>query len=228
MGEWKSLAANDGHELGIYVARPERTPVAGLVVIQEIFGVNDHIREVTDSYANEGYLAVAPALFDRIDKGIELGYDGDNVQRAMTLMNQLDIHKALLDVDAALGFVRQQTGKKAGVLGFCFGGLVAWLSASRLHPDAVVGFYPGRIGDYASENPKVPVQLHFGRLDTHIPADQVNKVHAAHHDVEINWYANAGHAFNCTPRPSYNPQAAALARSRTLTFLKQNLITSAA
>lgn len=228
MGEWKSLAANDGHELGIYVARPERTPVAGLVVIQEIFGVNDHIREVTDSYANEGYFAVAPALFDRIDKGIELGYDGDNVQRAMTLMNQLDIHKALLDVDAALGFVRQQTGKKAGVLGFCFGGLVAWLSASRLHPDAVVGFYPGRIGDYASEKPKVPVQLHFGRLDTHIPADQVNKVHAAHHDVEINWYANAGHAFNCAPRPSYNPQAAALARSRTLTFLKQNLIASAA
>jgi carboxymethylenebutenolidase len=227
MGEWKSIAADDGHDLSLYVARPEREPIASLVVIQEIFGVNGHIRSVADSYASEGFLAVAPALFDRVDKGIELGYDGDNAQKGMALMKQLDIAKAVLDVDAALTFVRKQTGKKAAILGFCFGGLVAWLSASRLRPDAVVGYYPGGIANYASEKPKVPVQLHFGRLDTHIPADQVNKVHGANSEVEINWYADAGHAFNCAPRPSYNPNASALARARTLAFLRQHLIKAA-
>jgi carboxymethylenebutenolidase len=119
--------------------------------------------------------------------------------------------------------VRAQTGKKSGVIGYCLGGLLAWLSATRLQPDAAVGYYAGRIGNFASEIPTAPVQLHFGKLDTHIPAEQVNKVHEAHPEVEIYWYENAGHGFNCDMRASYNPQASAIARTRALAFLNKNL-----
>lgn len=223
MSETVKLTAPDGHELDAYVARPAAQPIAGLVIIQEVFGVNRHIRSVADGYARDGFLAVAPALFDRVERGVELAYDGPDVQKAMAIRQKLDIAQAVQDVDAALQYVRQQTGKKSGVIGYCFGGLLAWLSATRLHPDVAVGYYAGGIGNYATENPRTPVQLHFGKLDTHIPAEQVNKVHAAHPEVEIHWYENAGHGFNCDMRSSYNPEAAALARSRTLAFLKQHL-----
>lgn len=223
MGKTSTLKATDGHELDAYVARPGGIPIAGLVVIQEVFGVNRHIRAITDSYAKDGFLAVAPALFDRVEKGVDLTYEGEDRKKAMDLLQKTDISKALLDVDAALAFVRSESGKKAGVLGFCFGGLLAWLSATRLGPAAAVGYYAGRIGNFAEETPRVPVQLHFGRLDTHIPADQVDKVHVAHPEVQIFWYEGAGHGFNCDLRDSYNPEAAALARGRTLAFLKEHL-----
>jgi carboxymethylenebutenolidase len=223
MSETVIVKAGDGHELDVYVARPEGEPIAGLVVVQEIFGVNRHIRSVADGYAKDGFLVAAPALFDRVEKGVELAYDGPDAQKGMALLQKMDISKALADVDAALGFVRRETGKKAGVIGYCFGGLLAWLSAARLHPDAAVGYYAGRIGDFAAETPKTPVQLHFGKLDTHIPAEQVEKVHAAHPQVEINWYDGAGHGFNCDMRGSYNAEASALARTRALAFLKEYL-----
>jgi len=223
MGEFVKARAADGHALDVYVARPAGTPVAGLVVIQEIFGVNGHIRSVADGYARDGFLAVAPALFDRIKPGIELKYEGDDAKLAMETLGKLDLAKAVSDVDAAIGFAREQTGKKVGVIGYCFGGLLAWLSATRLHPAVAVGYYAGRIGNFAQETPSAPVQLHFGKLDGHIPADQVEAVHKAHPEVEIHWYDGAGHAFNCDLRPSYNPQAAALARGRALAFLKQHL-----
>jgi carboxymethylenebutenolidase len=217
------LTAGDGHKLEAYVARPSGNPIAGLVVIQEIFGVNRHIRSIADSYAKDGFLAVAPALFDRVERGVELAYEGPDAHKAMAMLQKLDNAKALEDIDAALQYVRAQTGKKAGVIGYCLGGLLAWLSATRLQPDAAVGYYAGRIGSFASEIPIAPVQLHFGRLDTHIPAEQVNKVHDAHPEVEIHWYENAGHGFNCDMRASYNPEASALARSRALAFLKTHL-----
>jgi carboxymethylenebutenolidase len=141
----------------------------------------------------------------------------------VALLQKIDNEEALVDVNAALKYVRQQTGKKSGVIGYCLGGLLAWLSATRLRPDAAVGYYAGRIGNFASESPTAPVQLHFGKLDTHIPAEQVEKVHSAHPEVEINWYENAGHGFNCDMRASYNPEASALARSRALAFLKRHL-----
>lgn len=217
------LTASSGHQLDAYIARPTSEPIAGLVVIQEIFGVNQHIRSIADGYARDGFLAIAPALFDRIERNVELPYDGPEAKRGMELMRQLNIDNALADVNAVLQYVRQHTAKKSGVIGYCFGGLLAWLSAARLNPDAAVGYYAGGIGNYASETPHCPVQLHFGKLDTHIPAEQVNKVHAAHPEVEVNWYEKAGHGFNCDMRSSYNPEAAALARSRALTFLKRNL-----
>jgi len=222
MSEQVTLTAADGHRPGAYVARPDGVPVAGLVVVQEIFGVNAHIRSVADGYAKDGFLAVAPALFDRIERNVELGYDGPDMQTARSFIPKLSMDKALEDVAAALEYAAASSGKKAGVVGFCFGGTVAWLSATRLHPSAVVGYYGGRIGNYAAESPSCPVMLHFGSQDTHIPADEVESVHAAHPEVEIHWY-DAGHAFNCEPRPSYNPGAAREARARSLAFLKKHL-----
>jgi carboxymethylenebutenolidase len=223
MGETVTIQAVDGHELSAYVAKPTGEPVAGLVVIQEIFGVNRHIRSIADDYAKDGFFAVAPALFDRVERGVELMYEGEDAKKGVALMQKMDIVNSLADVDAALAFAAKETGKKAGVIGYCLGGLLAWLSATRLHPSAAVGYYAGRIGNYAAEMPKVPVQLHFGKLDTHIPAEQVEAVHAAHPEVEIYWYDGAGHGFNCDMRASYNPQAAALARGRALEFLNKHL-----
>ena len=223
MSEYITLQAADGHKLDLYVARPPAAPIAGLVVIQEIFGVNRHIRSVADGYARDGFLAVAPALFDRVEKGVELTYEGADAQKGRSLLQKLDHSLALADVDAALSYARLQTGKKVGAIGYCFGGLLAWLSAARLHPDVAVGYYAGGIGNFAAETPRIPVQLHFGKLDTHIPAEQVDKVQAAHPEVEIHWYEGAGHGFNCDMRASFNPEASALARGRALAFLQKNL-----
>ena len=223
MSETVKLAASDGHQFDAYVARPAGQPIAGLVVIQEIFGVNRHIRSIADSYARDGFLAVAPALFDRVERNVELSYDGAEAQKGMAILQKLNIDNSLGDIDSGLQYARKQTGRKSGVIGYCFGGLLAWLSAARLHADAAVGYYAGRIGNYAAETPHAPIQLHFGKLDTHIPAEQVEKVHAAHPEVEIYWYENAGHGFNCDMRASYNAEASALARARALAFLKEYL-----
>jgi carboxymethylenebutenolidase len=223
MGEFVSVRAADDHERNVYVAKPVGEPVAGLVVVQEIFGVNRHIRSVADEYARDGFLAVAPALFDRIERNVELAYEGQDAQKARELMQRLDMTQMLADVSAALELARKETGKKVGVIGYCLGGLLAWLSATRLQPAASVGYYAGGIGKYAAETPKAPVQLHFGKLDTHIPAEQVDLVHKAHPEVEIYWYEGAGHGFNCDMRSAYNPEAAALARGRALAFLKRQL-----
>ena len=217
------LTGTDGHQFDAYIARPTGEPIAGLVVIQEIFGVNQHIRSIADSYARDGFFAIAPALFDRVERGVELPYDGPEAKRGMQLMQKLNIDTALVDVNAALQYARQHTGKKSGVIGYCFGGLLAWLSATRLNADAAVGYYAGGIGNYSAEAPRAPVQLHFGKLDTHIPAEQVEKVHSVHPEVEIHWYQNAGHGFNCDMRSSYNPDAAAVARTRALAFLSKHL-----
>lgn len=139
MSETATVRAGDGHILSVYIARPKGEPIGGLIVLQEIFGVNRHIRSVADGYANDGFLSVAPALFDRIEKNVELTYEGEDAKRAAALLQQTDMLKALADVDATLAFTRKQSGKKIGVIGYCYGGLLAWLSSTRLHPDVVVG-----------------------------------------------------------------------------------------
>jgi len=223
MGEFVTVRSADDHALSVYVAKPAGEPVAGLVVIQEIFGVNEHIRSVADEYAGDGFFVVAPALFDRLKPGIQLKYEGDDLKLAMEYLGKTDIPKALTDIEAAIGFASKETNKKVGVIGYCFGGLMAWLSATRLHPAAAVGYYAGGIGKFAAEKPSAPVQLHFGKLDRHIPPEQIDAVHTANPEVEINWYEGAGHAFNCDMRGSYNPHAADLARGRALAFLKRHL-----
>ncbi|WP_263353028.1 dienelactone hydrolase family protein [Acidicapsa acidisoli] len=222
MSEYVMLKAADGFELNAYVARPEGEPIAGLVVVQEIFGINPHIRSVADGYAKDGFLAIAPALFDRIERGVELGYEGADRQRAMTFVPKLNPDKSLEDIAAAIEFLRAETGKKVGVIGYCFGGTMAWLSTTRLHPAVAVGYYGGHIGNYAAETPVAPVMLHFGKLDTHIPASVAEQVKAAHPEVEIFWY-DAGHGFNCDARDSYNAAAAQEARARSLSFLTKHL-----
>lgn len=221
MSERITLHAEDGQALGAYVAHPAGEPIAALVVVQEIFGVNAHIRSVADGYALDGFLAVAPALFDRIEPNVELGYEGADMQTARSFIPKLNIDKSLADVSAAVDFCGE-TGKKVGVIGYCYGGTLAWLAACRLPIAAAVGYYGGRIAQYAAEAPAVPVMLHFGRQDAHIPAEEVEKVQASHPEVEVFWY-DAGHGFNCDARSSYNAIAAQQARTRSLAFLNKYL-----
>ena len=206
-----------------YVARPEGKPIAGLVVVQEIFGVNAHMRSVADGYARDGFLAVAPALFDRYERGVELSYEGPDMQRAMSFVPKLNMDRAVEDVAAALVYARRESGKPTGVIGYCWGGTVAWLAATRLGADAAVGYYGGNIARFAEETPQAPVLLHFGEKDNHIPKDGVDHLQALHPEVEIHWY-HAGHGFNNDVRASYEPASAALARERSLAFLKQHLL----
>ena len=227
MGQWESLKAADGHELSAYVAKPEGDAIGSLVVIQEIFGVNKSIRSVADSYAKDGYLAIAPALFDRFEKGLELTYEGEDLKKAFDLYAKLNPDTQLLDVAAAYGHVKG-AGKGTGVLGFCYGGLLSWLSSTRakalnMKLSCAIGYYAGGIGKVAAEEPSCPVQLHFGAADEHIGKDQIDAVRAAHPQVEIFLYPGAGHAFANEARASYVPVASDLARQRSLEFLKAHI-----
>lgn len=222
MPETVKLKASDAHELDAYLSRPSGAPMAGLVVIQEAFGVNSHIRSVADGYARDGFLAIAPALFDRIERGVELGYTPEDMQRGIALAQQINDDTAK-DMDAALGWLREQKVRKSGVIGYCLGGTMAWLAATRLNIGAAIGYYGGHIARFAQETPRCPVMLHFGMLDKHIPKEDIDKVQALHPEVQVFWYQNADHGFNCNDRASYNPEAAKLARERSLAFLKHNL-----
>ena len=222
MSKHVNLKAEDGHEFDAYVAAPAGEPVAALVVIQEVFGVNAHIRSVADGYARDGFLAVAPALFDRVERDVELSYEGQDMQKAMALSKKLNTNDLLKDTAAAIEYLRGQTGKKTGVIGYCLGGSIAWLAACRLSVDAAVGYYGGKIPQYAEEQPKSPVLLHFGRKDQHISQEAVAKIQAAHPDVPVYFY-DAGHGFNCDARASYDAASSKLARERSLQFLNEHL-----
>ncbi len=229
MSQWVNVKAADGHELSAYVAKPEGDPIGSLVVVQEIFGVNSHIRSVADGYAKDGFLVIAPALFDRFEKGVELKYEGEDMQRAYGFYQQLKPETTLLDVAAAFDYVKGDLN--CGVIGYCYGGFAAWISATRgkengFRPACAVGYYAGGIGSVATEEPTCPVMLHFGGKDTHIGPEQIEAVksaHADHGDVTIYLYEDAEHGFNCDMRSSYNPEAAKLARERSLEFLKANI-----
>ncbi len=233
MSEFVKLQASDGHELSAYVARPEGDAIGALVVVQEIFGVNQHIRSVADGYAKDGFVAIAPALFDRIERGVELTYEGEDMKKAFEFYQKLDPAKALKDIAAAYKLVEAE-GKAVGVIGYCYGGFMSWLSATRgeteeMQPACTVGYYAGGIGSVAKEEPSCPVLLHFGAKDTHIGPEQIEAVREAHsgHDdgdeVTIYVYEDAEHGFNCDMRGSYNPEAAKLARERSLAFLKAHI-----
>jgi carboxymethylenebutenolidase len=227
MSEWIKLKADDGHELKGYVARPVGPIVGALVVIQEIFGVNAHIRGVADAYAKDGFLVIAPALFDRSERNVDLKYEGEDMKRAFSLYQKLNYETSLLDVDAAYNWARE-LGKGIGIIGYCYGGLMSWLTATRgeslkMQPSCCVCYYPGGIGQFASEEPSCPVMLHIGAQDSHIGSDQIDKVRSAHPEIEIFVYEGADHGFNCDARASYDAPSAALARERTLSFLKMHV-----
>ena len=221
MGETVKLTANEKHSFDAYVARPDDQPKAGLVIVQEIFGVNQHIRRMADGFAKDGYLAIAPALFDRVERGIELGYDKDDVAAGRAIRAKISWDQAMSDVSAALGFLAG--AGKAGVIGYCWGGSVAWLAACRLNPAAAVCYYGGNIHECRNEQPSCPVMFHFGEEDAGIPLDQVKEIGKAHPKQELFTYPGASHGFNCEMRGSYHPDSAAIARERTLAFLARTI-----
>jgi carboxymethylenebutenolidase len=221
MGKTIELTAKDGQRLAAYVAEPQGKPKAAVVVLQEIFGVNGHIRKVTDGYAAQGYYAVAPALFDRVRPGIELGYGPDDIAKGRDVRQQVPLDKTLLDVQAAI----DAAGKhgKVAVVGYCWGGSLAYLAATRLNGvTCASGYYGGMIAEHKDEMVKAPTILHFGETDQSIPMSDVEKVIKAHPDMSIFLY-KAGHGFNCDERGSFDAGSAKLALERTLKFFKEKL-----
>jgi len=224
MSELVELIAADNHELSGYVARPTGEVKGALVVVQEIFGVNAHIKSVTDSYAKEGYLSIAPFMFDRYERNVDLNYDADGMKQAFALAKQINMDFALADVQAAIDWLESETHSAIGVVGFCFGGTVAWLSACRLPVRAAVVYYGGDVPKFADEKPQCPVMLHYGQLDEYIPLSVVNTIEAKHPGIPLFTYEGAGHAFNRDADPKvYRSVAAHEARKRTLRFLQQHL-----
>lgn len=226
MPEWIELKAPDGHELLAYVARPQHEPKAALVVVQEIFGVNQSIRDTTDDWAAEGFLAIAPAMFDRAEKNVELAYDQAGFQRGISIRQNFppDLAPQVLDISAAVDYLRTQGIVNVGVVGYCFGGLMAWLSACRLPVQAAVGYYAGSVDKFVNEEPQCPMMLHFGGKDEHIPASVREAVITAHPEVPVFVYDDAGHAFNRKVDPThYVADAATLAKKRSLLFFQQHL-----
>ena len=222
MGEQVTITSGDGFELSAYQAAPGGAPKGAVVVIQEIFGVNPHIREVVDGYAADGYFAIAPAIFDRVEPGIELGYDEEGMGAGIALaFEKLDMASTLADLQAAINVAGEKG--KVGVVGYCFGGLLTWLSACELSGvTAASSYYGGGVAGEAGRSAKCPVIMHFGELDEHIPMSDVDNVKAAQPDVPVYVY-DADHGFNCDHRGSYNEAAATLAKQRTLDFFEANL-----
>jgi carboxymethylenebutenolidase len=214
MGTQVELTATDGHRLSAYLADPKAAPRGGIVVIQEIFGVTRHIRAVADQYAAAGFLAVAPALFDRVERNVDVPYT--DMAKGFGYMQALNNDQVMLDVQA--GIARVRAAGKVAVVGFCWGGTVAYLAAARLNIDAAVAYYGGGINRYTAEKPRVPVMFHFGEKDTHIPQSAVAEIKAAYPQGIYHLYP-ADHGFNCTDRASFEPASAKLALERSLEFL---------
>lgn len=220
MGTWIELKASDGFTFGAYETRPEGKPRGGIVLIQEIFGVNEHIRAVADDYAAEGYLVVAPAIFDRAERGVELAYDKPNMDRGVALRGQIPTEKTLLDVAAAVEALKG--AGRVAIVGYCYGGSLAWLGAARIPGlAAAVGYYGGMIAKHLDEKPACPVMLHFGEKDQGIPLTDVEKIRAAVDPTKVEVFTYpAGHAFNRMGEPPYEPHSAMLAKMRTLKLLR--------
>jgi carboxymethylenebutenolidase len=219
------LTAADGHRLAAYRADPQGKPRGALVVIQEIFGVNSHIRQVADGYAADGYLAIAPALFDRVQKDVDLGYSPEDIAKGRDIRGKVTNDMALKDTEAAIGAASQAIGKagKVGIVGYCWGGLITWLAAAKLPGlSAAAPYYGGGILDNAELEPRVPLMGHFGDKDAHIPVDGVKKLAERHKKHQIFIYS-ADHGFNCDHRGSYNAPAAKQARERTLEFFSKHI-----
>lgn len=218
MGMMIRLKAEDGHELDAYVAEPKGTRIGGLVVVQEIFGVNAHIERMADRFAAEGYKAIAPAMFDRVERNVALDYSQINEGRAY--MRQLTWPGTLADVTAAVSEVRGAGG--AFIVGYCWGGTVAHVAASDLALDAAVSYYGGGVAKMLDKTPKCPIAYHFGDRDKSIPPADVEKIKQAYPQSPVFVYPGAGHGFNCDERASFSAKDAELALARTLAFLREH------
>ena len=215
MGELTSIMARDGHEFQAWLTAPPARPRGAVVVLQEIFGINGHIRAVTDAFAAAGYTAIAPSLFDRVRRGIELGYSPEEQQLGSGYRKQIAPETALKDVAAAAAVVRHSG--RTGVVGYCWGGTLSFLAACELRLAAAVVYY-GRVADYLDKKPRCPIMYHYA-TDHAIPLSEVERLRAAQPSAPVYVYEGAGHGFNCDQRGSYDAAAAALAGTRTLDFL---------
>ena len=222
MGETVQLRAADGFAFGAYISHPAGKPKGAVVVIQEIFGVNSHIRNVTNGFARDGYFAIAPQLFDRAERDVELGYEAHDMGRGVELARGRSKREHLLaDLQASVDYARKFG--KVGVVGYCFGGMLTWVAASQIEGvSAASGYYGGGIASEVALQPRCPTILHFGERDAHIPLTQVDVVRQAHPDVPIYVYA-ADHGFNCDHRGSWDAPSAALALQRTLALFSEHL-----
>lgn len=229
MGEMVTLTAEDGHQLSAYRALPAGPPRGGLVVVQEIFGVNAHIRGVAEQYALDGFVVLAPDIFWRQAPGVQLGYEGEERNRGIELMKQLKPDELLADIRAAVSTLRdlpETQGQRLAAIGYCLGGRLAYLAAANTEIDAAVAYYGGGIHDQLalSERIQAPMLFHYAENDAGIPLDAVDRVR----DVmgsrgEVHVYPGATHGFNCWDRAAYDPKSAALAHGRTLAFLARHL-----
>jgi carboxymethylenebutenolidase len=216
-GKFIELRASDRHSFLGYCARPEGTPRGGLVVLQEIFGVTAHIRKLTEAFATEGYLSVAPLLFDRVRPGIELGYG--EIDAGREIMMGLDRSNTVRDISAAVAAVRP--AGKVGAIGYCWGGALADLAACSCEIDAAVSYYGRHTVTWLELKPKCPVLYHFGQLDPLIPPETVAAIRGGRPAGLFHVYPEAGHGFHCDERHEYHPASAELARRRTMVFLHE-------
>src|SRR5213594_779190 len=223
MGVTITLTAEDGQRLAGYRAAPPSAPRAGLVIVQEIFGVNSHIKKVCDGFAADGYVALAPAIFERVEPGFAIGYSPEDIERGRAVRMKIPLDDMVKDVRAA---VKALAAEKlpVGVVGYCLGGTLAWLAATRVDGVAcAVGYYGGGVADTATETPRCPVLFHFGETDQSIPPEHHTRIRAAQPNLPMHIYPAAGHGFSCDERGSYHKESAALARTRTLEFLAKNV-----
>jgi carboxymethylenebutenolidase len=221
MGQTIRLEADDGVPLGGYQADPVAEARGAVVVVQEVFGVNRHIRDVCDRFAAAGYRALAPALFDRIRPGVELDYDETGITDGRALVSRLGWDQPIRDVRAAARALA--TGGKVGVVGYCWGGTIAFLAGCRIEVACVAAYYGRQIVDFPDDRPRCPMIMHFGAADPLIPLDAVETVRARYPDVPVHLYEGAGHGFNCDARADYRADAAALALERTLALFARHL-----
>ncbi len=213
----------DGFTLGAYLALPRDEAKGGVVVIQEIFGVNQHIRAVADGYAAAGYAAIAPQIFDRVERDVELGYTAqpDFDKGLRIAFHDLKLENTLFDLQASIDYIARYG--RVGVVGYCFGGLLTWLSACELKDVAVASaYYGGGIAREAHRRPRCPVMMHFGERDKHIPMSEVDTIRRAHPEVQVFVY-DADHGFNCDERASHDETSASIARDRTLNFFEKHM-----
>jgi carboxymethylenebutenolidase len=216
------LTARDGHELDAYLARPTGDIRGGLVVGQEMYGLNDYIRGVCDHYASEGYLSIAPALYDRLEPGLTFAYTPADHDRAQRTYRTLELDAALDDFDAARAAVAD--AGRVGVLGFCWGGSLAWLAACRRTYDCAVAYYGSMMPDLAAEQARCPVIAHIGELDNTLPPERVARFRVAQPSVPVYIYQGALHGFDNENRTErYDAAAHGLARERSLEFLRRNI-----
>jgi carboxymethylenebutenolidase len=225
MGKTVTLTARDGHSFAAYEKTPSSGAVrGGLVVIQEIFGVNAHIRRVADGFAADGYRVVAPAIFDRAERDVDLGYDKPDIDRGVALRKAIDTDRMLLDIAASIAALK--ASGKVGIVGYCLGGSLAWLAAIRLDGlSAATGYYGGTIAANLGETPRCPVMLHFGEEDGGIPMADVAKIRATVDPalVQVFTYKGAGHAFNRDGSAAWHGESARLARERTVALLREHV-----